>query len=106
MSINIKQLQNYLKTKYDKQEYTNSLFMKLVEEVEEVAEAINKMDGRKVDDGLSSLGDELVDILHYTLALATINDIDLERAILDKDKIASEKYQQSPNLSDYLENEE
>lgn len=103
-NITIKQLQTYLKTKYNKKEFTNSLFMKLVEEIGEVAEAINKNDGRKKDDGLSSLADELADVIHYATAIATINDIDLEQTILEKDKRASEKYQQSPNLLEFLDN--
>lgn len=103
-TITINQLQSYTKTKYNKKEFTNSLFMKLVEEVGEVAEAINKNDGRKQDDGLSSLADELADVIHYAVAIATINDIDLEQTILAKDQRASKKYNQSPNLIEYLTN--
>lgn len=100
--ITISTLQEYLKTKYDNPQYTNSLFMKLVEEVGEVAEAINKIDGRKEDHGLSSLSEELVDVIHYAVAIATINDIDLEQVMIEKDKRASIKYHQFPNLQDYL----
>lgn len=103
-TITINQLQSYTRTKYNKKEFTNSLFMKLVEEVGEVAEAINKNDGRKQDDGLSSLADELADVIHYAVAIATINDIDLEQTILAKDQRASKKYNQSPNLIEYLTN--
>lgn len=91
-----------MRTKYDHKAWTNSLFMKLVEEVGEVAEAINKYDGRKEDDGLSSLSEELCDVIHYAVAIATINDIDLEAVMLAKDKQGSMKYNQSPNLLEYL----
>ncbi|MGY3750752.1 MazG nucleotide pyrophosphohydrolase domain-containing protein [Vagococcus acidifermentans] len=104
LTFTIRQLQSYTRTKYNKKEFTNSLFMKLVEEVGEVAEAINKNDGRKKDDGLSSLADELADVIHYAVAIATINDIDLEQIILAKDQVASKKYNQSPNLFEYLAN--
>lgn len=100
--ISISDLQSYLRTKYNKKEYTTSLFMKLVEEVGEVAEAINKIDGRKTDDKESSLAEELADIIHYTIAIATINDINLEEVIIEKDKVASIKYKQTPNLQEYL----
>ena len=75
------------------------------EEVGEVAEDI-KNDGGKVVDGLSSLSEELYDVIHYAMAIATINDIDLEEVMLIKDKDASEKYNQSPNLFGYLKSEE
>lgn len=104
--LTIKNLQSYLMTKYSNKELTNSLFMKLVEEVGEVAEAINKSDGRKSDDGLSSLSEELYDVIHYAMAIATINNINLEEVILEKDRKASVKYKQSPNLQEYLSNKE
>ncbi|MEG0327709.1 MAG: MazG nucleotide pyrophosphohydrolase domain-containing protein [Erysipelothrix sp.] len=102
-TITISKLQEYLKTKYDDPKYTNALFMKLVEEVGEVAEAINKIDGRKADDGLSSLSEELVDVIHYAIGIATINNINLEQVMIEKDKKASIKYNQYPNLEEYLD---
>ena len=78
------------------------MFMKLVEEIGEVAEALNKSDGRKADDGESSLAEELADVIHYTIAIAAMNDIDLEATIIEKDKSASIRYGQSPNLDEYL----
>ena len=101
-NVTIADLQLYLKERYKSPEMTNSLFMKLVEEIGEVAEAINKKDGRKFDDGLSSLAEELVDVVHYAVAIAGVNDIDLATAIIDKDKRASVKYQHSTNLEAYL----
>ena len=41
-SVNIYDYQNYLKQKYEDASHTQALFMKLVEEIGEVAEAINK----------------------------------------------------------------
>lgn len=104
--LTIRDFQSYLKTKYNNKEWTNSLFMKLIEEVGEVAEAINKNDGRKADDGMSSLSEELCDVIHYAMAIATINDIDLEEVIFNKDKKASIKYNQSPNLVEFLQSNE
>ena len=79
--------------------------MKLVEEIGEVAEALNQQEGRKSNTGNSSLEKELADVIHYTLAIASINQIDLSKVIVDKDKVAAVKYKQSPNLAEFLERE-
>ena len=101
-SVNIYDYQNYLKQKYEDASHTQALFMKLVEEIGEVAEAINKKTGRKYDDGESSLADELVDVVHYAIAIAAVNDIDFEKSLLEKDKQASQKYKQTPNLQSFI----
>ena len=64
------------------------LFIKLVEEVGEVAEVLNGRSGRKegVQDSNEELAKELADIIHYTVAIAAINDIDLTKTILKKTK--------------------
>jgi len=77
--------------------------MKLVEEVGEVAEALNQLDGRKKNSGTGSLEKELVDVIHYAVAIASISRIDLTKAIIKKDKQAAMKYNQFPNLEEYLE---
>lgn len=111
--VTIEGLELYLKMKYiekndglhtyTKESMTQSLFMKLVEEMGEVAEALNKRVGRKADDGESELAKELADVIHYAVAIAAVNDIDLADVILTKDVEASVKYNQSPNLMEYLE---
>ncbi|CAM3466668.1 MazG nucleotide pyrophosphohydrolase domain-containing protein [Erysipelothrix anatis] len=101
-SVSIHDYQNYLKQKYEDAIHTQALFMKLVEEIGEVAEAINKKTGRKHDDGESSLAEELVDVVHYAIAIAAVNDIDFEKTLLEKDKQASQKYKQTPNLQSFI----
>lgn len=98
------QLQEYLLLKYGDKVRSTDLFMKLVEEVGETAEVINQLDGRKAKNDTVSLADELVDIIHYTVAIASIQNIDLEEAIIRKDKVAAIKYNQKPNLEEYLNN--
>ncbi len=101
--LTIEKLQQYLKERYPfDSKASHSLFMKLVEEVGEVAEAINVMDGRKLDSKDTSLEKELVDVIHYTVAIACLNGIDLTKAIIEKDKVASNKYNHSVNLEDFL----
>ena len=45
---------------------------------------------------------ELADIIHYTVAIAAINHIDLTKTIFEKDKIAAIKYQHERDLEGFL----
>lgn len=83
-----------------------SLFMKLVEEVGEVAEVLNQRSGRKSqdkDDLDKELVTEIADIIHYAVALAAINNLDLTKTILEKDKAASIKYGHTMNLTEFIQ---
>lgn len=105
MTITIQDLQAYLSHRYTGWATEQSMFMKLVEEMGEVAEVLNKRAGRKFSDEgdlQSQLGTELADMLHYIVAIAAINDIDLTEAILQKDKLASVKYHHDVNLETFL----
>ena len=80
--------------------------MKLVEEIGEVAEVLNKRAGRKATDEENlqeQLGTELADMIHYIVAIAAINEIDLARIILEKDRKASIKYHHEKNLEEFIE---
>lgn len=61
---------------------------------------MNGRSGRKeaVQDSNEELAKELADIIYYTVAIATINDIDLTKTIFEKDKIATIKYQHERDL--------
>lgn len=105
MKISIDELQAYLSDRYCGWATEQSLFMKLVEETGEVAEVLNKRAGRKASDGNNlqeQLGVELVDMIHYIVAIAAINDIDLTTLMLEKDKTASVKYGHAKNLETFL----
>ena len=107
MDISIRDYEDYLYDHYKKGGIDSSLFMKLVEEVGEVAEVLNKRDGRKASDRgdfKAQLGNELVDVIHYAVAIAALNGIDLNAAILEKDKRASVKYNHTVNLEQFLLN--
>ena len=75
-----------------------------MEEVGEVAEVLNGRSGRKdgVQDSNEELAKELDDIIHYTVAIAAINDIDLTKTIFEKDKKAAIKYQHERDLEGFL----
>ena len=105
MTITIQNLQSYLSHRYSGWATEQSMFMKLVEEIGEVAEVLNKRAGRKFsseEDLQTQLGTELADMLHYIVAIAAINDIDLTKVILEKDRLASVKYHHDVNLETFL----
>ena len=101
MKISVKDYEAYLYDHYKDHGIDTSLFMKLVEEVGEVAEVLNKRNGRKAsdsDDLKSQLANELADVIHYAFAIASLNEIDLNDVILEKDKKSSIKY----NLEQFM----
>jgi len=105
MKITIDALQAYLCDRYTGWATEQSMFMKLVEELGEVAEVLNKRAGRKASDETDlqeQLGIELADMIHYIVAIAAINNIDLTQVILEKDRKASVKYHHTINLETFL----
>ena len=107
MKITIEELEAYLLDHYRNGGIDQSLFMKLVEEIGEVAEVLNKKAGRKAsgdDDLEAQLGKELADVIHYTLAIAALNGLDMNEVILKKDKAASVKYHHKTNLEQFVLN--
>ena len=107
MEITIKALQAYLLDRYGGWATEQSMFMKLVEELGETAEILNKKAGRKAaggEDLQRELGMELADMIHYIVAIAALNHIDLTGVIFEKDKAASVKYHHENNLEMFLGN--
>ncbi|WP_460054928.1 MazG nucleotide pyrophosphohydrolase domain-containing protein [Pseudolactococcus yaeyamensis] len=84
---------------------TSDLFIKLVEEIGEVAEVLSQLKGNKANSDEASLKNELADVIHYVVEIANVNNIDLGKAIIEKDKLASIKYNESPNLAEFLTKE-
>ena len=107
MDITVKALEDYLNLRYGGWGNEQGLFMKLVEEMGEIAEVLNKRSGRKAADAedlQTQLGEELADLIHYAVSIAAINGIDLTKTILEKDKRASVKYGHEINLETFLNN--
>ena len=102
--LTFRQLQDYLLEHYQQSRTEECLFIKLVEEVGEVAEVLNGRSGRKegVQDSNEELAKELADVIHYTVAIAAINHIDLTKTIFEKDKTAAIKYQLELDLEGFL----
>ena len=79
--------------------------MKLVEEIGEVAEVLNKKSRQKKsgnEDLRAQLGNELADVIHYTVAIAALNGLDMNEVIIEKDKTASVKYNHKMNLEQFI----
>ena len=108
MEVSIEMLEKYLYANYGERGNEQGLFMKLVEEMGEVAEILNMRTGRKRADDVDlthELGVELADMIHYIVAIAAINDIDLTAIMLEKDKRASVKYNHDINLETFILNQ-
>ena len=106
MQINIDIYEEYLKKRYGGWATDQGLFMKLVEEIGEVAEILNMRSGSKAAAGTdldSALAEELCDVIHYIIAIAAVDGIDLTSAILEKDKRGSAKYNHDINLEQFIE---
>ena len=105
MEITVSALESYLLHRYGEYGNEQSLFMKLVEEMGEVAEILNQKAGRKALDSSdiqAELGKELADVIHYAVSIAAINNLNLNDIILSKDKQASIKYHHDINLEQFL----
>ncbi len=108
--LTFRSLQDYLDVKYEaicqrkniSSPSTSDLFIKLVEEIGEVAEVLSQLKGNKANTDDASLENELADVVHYVVEIANVNGIDLGKAIIEKDKRASVKYNESPNLAESL----
>ena len=105
MDVTIKALEGYLHRQYAGWAEPQGLFMKLVEEMGEIAEVLNMRTGRKAGDGRdpdAELGNELADLIHYAVAIAAVTGLDLNRIILEKDRRASVKYHHDINLEQFI----
>lgn len=112
MQITIEDFEAYLKNTYGGFAEKNgvsvteqNLFMKLVEEMGEVAEVLNKRSGRKSSDESNldeELGKELADVIHYALSIAAVNGFDMNEIIIEKDRCASLKYNHKINLENFI----
>lgn len=89
----VKYLQNYIKAKDYNPELKKDYFIKLSEEVGELARAMRKDVTFKDTDNIKGIMDEeLWDIIYYVLAIANCYDIDLEEVIKIKEDINNKKY--------------
>ncbi len=89
----LKELQEFVKANDFKPEMKHGYFLKLVEEVGELAEVIRKDEKLGRDSDIKgTIDEELYDVLYYVLALANLYNVDLEKSFVLKEKINGEKY--------------
>lgn len=89
----VKYLQNYIKEKDYKPELKKDYFLKLSEEIGELAKAIRKDVVYEANGSIKgTIDEEIWDVIYYALAIANCYDIDLERTIKIKEEINNKKY--------------
>ena len=89
----IKYLQQYIRERDCKPELLMDYFLKLTEEVGELACAMRKAakapDLRHIK---GSIDEEIWDVIYYALAIANIYEVDVEAVIQAKSALAEAKY--------------
>ncbi len=110
MSLTIRKMQKYLKEKYKRTKpedikNTQRYFLKLIEEIGELAEVIRK-DLRMVDNNIKgTIEEELSDVLYYVLMIANTYDIDLEDCFRMKEELNRVRYGHTLKIDDIKEND-
>jgi len=92
--MKISDFQNLLKDLYlqnDLNRGVNSTFIWLIEEIGELATLLNSVDVDK-----KKVSEEIADIIAWTISLANILDIDIEKALFDKYPNKCKKCSSSP----------
>jgi NTP pyrophosphatase (non-canonical NTP hydrolase) len=99
-NLSLRDLQAYIKQKDFKPELKHAYFLKLIEEVGELAEVIRK-ERRLTSSGTikGTIEEELYDVLYYTAALANLYEIDLEHCFHLKEELNRQKYGERPHSS-------
>ena len=89
----IKYLQSYLKQKDFVPGREREYFLKLVEEVGEVARAMFHGNTRQPGEPIKgTLDEELWDVMYFTLCLANLYGIDMEEAIREKEELNDQRW--------------
>lgn len=98
----VRYLQDYIKSKDHSPERRKDYFLKLLEEVGELAQAMRK-DIRCADTDTikGTIDEELWDVIYYVLAIANCYDIDVESVIKYKEAINKEKYHSEVEFEEY-----
>jgi NTP pyrophosphatase (non-canonical NTP hydrolase) len=91
-NITLKKLQVFIKNKDYNPGMEYGYFLKLIEEIGELAEVIRKRNKLGKDDDIKgTIDEELYDVLYYVIALANLYDVDLEKSCLLKEKINADR---------------
>ncbi|MDF2544812.1 MAG: hypothetical protein K0S47_4530 [Herbinix sp.] len=91
--ITIRYLQEYIKSKDHHPEAKQEYFLKLSEEIGELARVMRRGAPKATEAAIKgTVEEELWDILYYTLAIANAYDIDIETWIPVKEAMNNMKY--------------
>jgi NTP pyrophosphatase (non-canonical NTP hydrolase) len=92
-TVTLSYLQQYIKQFDYQPDNKTAYFLKLTEEVDELAEVIRK-DKRhnKTESIKGTIEEELVDVLYYVISLANVYEINLEKCFELKDKLNKVKW--------------
>lgn len=86
-------LQSYIRAKDYQPDLVKDYFLKLSEEVGELAMAIRKNNINVAEKNIKgTIDEELWDVIYYAIAIANCYDIDLEKAIKEKEEINKTRY--------------
>lgn len=89
----IKYLQAYIKEKDYQPELLKDYFLKLSEEVGELACAMRKgLKAQSSKEIVGTIDEELWDVIYYALAIANIYEIDMEQVIKVKSELNESRY--------------
>lgn len=105
MELTIKKIQKYLREKYklikpEEIGNTQRYFLKLIEEVGELAEVIRN-DRRMKDRNIKgTIEEELSDVLYYVLMIGNTYNIDLEECFRLKEELNSIRYGHKLKIED------
>ncbi len=105
MDLTLKKIQKYLKEKYEiskpeEIKNTQRYFLKLIEEVGELAEVIRKDQRMSNDNIKGTIEEELSDVLYYVLMIANTYDIDMESCFRLKEEHNSKRYGHKLRIED------
>lgn len=109
--LNYKKNAKYLKEKYTRTKpeelhNTQRYFLKLIEEVGELAEVIRKDKRKQGNEIKGTVKEEISDVLYYTLMIANTYDIDLEKCFREKEELNYNRYGHTLKIDDIKESEE
>ncbi|MCF7926926.1 MAG: nucleotide pyrophosphohydrolase [Candidatus Izimaplasma sp.] len=94
--LTIKALQKHIKEIDHTPEERFQVILKLIEEVGELSVEIRNSIAQGITEDIKrKIKYELYDIIHYVNHIANIYSIDLEEAIIEKDKINEKRYKES-----------
>ena len=89
----IKYLQHFIREKDYNPQAREGYFLKLTEEVGELARAMRKgWKASNAQDIKGTIDEEIWDVMYYAIAIANLYDIDLERVIRAKSEMNQSRY--------------